>query len=179
MNAQSEARIEHELYRVFKDAIIEGVRFDNYSVIDIEPQFRVGKGEIADLVVTVEGLYGRKEILIVLEVKRRPKTVTPYATGVKQALQYAKSLNAWFFAVCDGWFMLPFRSVVNKLVGAYAVEMSIYYAQNFLAGLIEYHWKEKSDYLNKLPRAPDSFYLNETLLPSLNKIQVNVSEWRS
>ena len=175
---QSEALIEHELYCVFKDAINEGIRVENSSVTGIEPQFRVAKGEIADLVVTVEGLYGRKETLLVLEIKRRPRTVTPYATGVKQALKYAKGLNAWFFAVCDGWFMLLFRSIVNKLIGAYGVEISKHYARNLLAGLIEYHWKEKSDYLNKLPKAPDLFYLTETLLPSLTKIGVNVSEWR-
>lgn len=137
--------------------------------MDIEPQFRVAKGELADLVVTVEGLYGRKEVLLVLEVKRRPKTVTPYITGVRQALKYAEGLNAWFFAVCDGWFMLLFKSVVNKLVGAYGVKMSKHYAHNLLAGLIEYRGREKSDYLNQLPNALDTFYLTQTLFPSFAK----------
>ena len=178
MNTQSEARIEHELYCVFKDAIIEEIRFENYSVIDIEPQFRVANGEIADLVIIMEGPYRRKVALLVLEVKRRPKTVTPYATGVKQALKYAKALNAWFFAVCDGWFMLLFRNVGNKLVGAYGVEMNKDYAQNLLTGLIEYSFKEKSNYLSMLAKAPDFFYLTKTLFPSLTKIGVNISEWR-
>ena len=179
MNVQSEARIERDFYCIFKDAIIEGITLNSYSVIGIEPQLRLAKREIADLVIIAEAPYKRKEVLLVLEVKRRPKTVTSYITGVKQALKYAKALDALFFAVCDDWFMLPFRSIINKLVGGYGVEMNKYYAQNLLYGLIEYISKEKSDYLNNLPKAPDPFYLTEKLFPSpaFTKLGVNTSKW--
>lgn len=139
------------------------------SVVEIEPQSRVAKGEIADLIVTVEGPYKKKDVLLVLEVKKRPKTVTPYITGFRQVLKYAQSLNAWFFAVCDGWFMLVARSVINKLIGTYGVELNKNYARNLLSGLIEYHWKEKSNYLNQLPGPPNPFYLKQVLFLSLAK----------
>ena len=171
MSAVSEAHIEHELYRIFKDAIIDGIKVDNYSVLDIAPQFRAAEGK-ADLVVTLEAPYARKEVLLVIEAKGRPKTVKPYKTGVVQATRYAEELRAWFFAVCDGWFMLLFKTVVNKLVGAYGVEMSKGYARNLLAGLIEYRGKDKSEYLKKLPKAPNSFYLRQKLFPLLTKIGI-------
>jgi len=176
-----EARVKAELYRIFKDAIDEGIVpesvslvADNYSVVDVEPELRVAKGKIADLVVTVKPPYGRKEALLVLEVKKRTFRVSTYLSGVKQATEYAEGLGAWFFAVCDGWFMLLFRSVVNELVGAYGVEMSKDYAQNLLAGLIEYRRRERSECLNRLPRAPDPEFLREKIFPALTRGGITV-----
>ena len=177
-----EARVKAELYRIFKDAINEGivpesvslVGADNYSVVDVEPELRVAKGKIADLVVTVKPPYGREEVLLVLEVKKRTFRVSTYLSGAKQATEYAEGLGAWFFAVCDGWFMLLFRSVVNELVGAYGVEMSKDYAQNLLAGLIEYRQRERSERLNQLPRAPDPSFLREKLFPAFTRGGISV-----
>lgn len=176
-----EARVKAELYRIFKDAINEGIVPESvslvagsYSVVDVEPELRVAKGKIADLVVTVKPPYGREEALLVLEVKKRTFRVSTYLSGAKQASQYAEGLGAWFFAVCDGWFMLLFRSVVNELVGAYGVEMSKDYAQNLLAGLIEYRQRERSERLNQLPRAPDPSFLREKLFPALTRRGISV-----
>jgi len=178
-----EARVKAELYRIFKDAINEGIvpesvslveTENSYSVVDVEPELRVAKGKIADLVVTVKPPYGREEALLVLEVKKRTFRVSTYLSGAKQASQYAEGLGAWFFAVCDGWFMLLFRSVVNELVGAYGVEMSKDYAQNILAVLIEYRRRERSECLSQLPRAPDPGFLREKLFPALTRGGISV-----
>lgn len=171
MREISEVLLQHELYRVFKDAIIDGIEINNYSVVDIEPQLRIAKGAIADLVVTIRGLY-RPEVLLVLEVKRRPDTVRPYITGVKQARRYAEELGAWFYAVCDGWFMLLVKSTTNKLIGAYGVDINKHYARNLLLGLIEYYYSVKSDYLNKLKKNPDPVTLKRKIFPKFIKIGI-------
>lgn len=165
-----EAEIQYELYHILREVVGSGLgrEINGYQVTKVIPEVSADDGR-ADLVVVgkQKDRYGEDKLLVI-EVKRRAtRDVRPYKTGTKKAWAYAKSLNARYFAVCDGWFMLLFRSY-GVFIGAYEVEWSFSYATNLLRALV-------TGCFGDLPKHRDKTLIEQRLIPLLTGIGISLT----
>lgn len=168
-----------ELYRVLKNVIEKGVRFENDTITNPAVEYPVNN-EKADLVVFsnkyVPGtpyLAGSEKAFFVIETKARFKYPSnPLGKATEQVLNYAKKLQCRFFAVYDGWNFLLFENIrphLIKLSNFHRMDEST--GKNLLVGLLEYSKKgrDEAKNLHLLPKVADGWSFWVTILPTIAK----------
>ncbi len=108
-----ESYIESELYRVFKNIVIQNPSIGGVTFYDVKDRMIVGTGE-ADIVIF--GKKGGSEIKLVIETKKKPKTyvskLDPFSVSViGQALGYASFLSSQFIATTNGDIFVIFDAL--------------------------------------------------------------------
>jgi hypothetical protein len=173
---KKEAYISSEFYRLFKNAILLGLTYEETKCMfnEVIPEFPAAKGK-ADLVVFHSDYGGTAEPFLLIEIKVRAyeRPGPSVAAAVRRAKSYAESLNmlpGHFFATYDGWTFLVFRDIPPYLIGAYGEITKEKQIENLLKGLQEYAYKNKLDLLNSLPRPGDPEFLIKRILPSIAKL---------
>jgi type I restriction enzyme M protein len=141
-----ESYIESELYRIFKNIIVQRPTFIDVEFYDIKDRMPVGDGE-ADIVIF--GKRKNQDVKLVIETKKRTRKyvrkLDPYSVSViGQALGYASVLSSQFIATSNGDILIVFDtfkkgSILQSQVGdVYKVVYSEDFALRVLSNLAKY-----------------------------------------
>lgn len=141
-----ESYIESELYRIFKNVIIQKPSFNDVAFYDIKDRMPVGDGE-ADIVIF--GKRKDQDVKLVIETKKKSskyaRKLDPFSVSViGQALGYASMLSSQFIATSNGDIFVIFdsfkkASILESQVGnIYKVAYSEEFALQVLSDLAKY-----------------------------------------
>lgn len=177
MSMRKEPEIRAELYRVLKNSIEKGISLDNFRISKLAVEYPIN-GKKADLVVFFHAPSSSYDsALLTIETKgRRKYPAMSLARASKQVMNYSKKLSCSFFAVYDGWNFLLFHKYhphLLKLSSILHFDESI--ARNLLLGILEHHRNEKSESLKLLPKIPDGWSFQQTILPSIAKMLASIT----
>ncbi len=179
---KKEAYIAYELYRLLKNALLYGVKYEETKCEfkDVIPEFPIGE-ERADLVIAASK-YGnsRVEPFAVIEVKVRAFTSVgrSIANAVRKARSYAQELSGSypFYAIYNGWGLLIFRDLSDYLIAVTGTITKQEQCSTLLRGLERYSYTGKLDLLQELPKYADPDDLIKRVLPSVAKVFVTETE---
>jgi len=172
-----EPAIRAEFYRVLTNSAKIGVSLGDYKISNVAVEYPVD-GKKADLVVFRRFSQQPDYTFLVIETKgRHIYPALSLARGTKQAMNYAKKLNSNFFAIYDGWNFLLFKMsypYLIKLSNFLHIDESI--ARNLLLGLLEfYQTGHNTQTLERLPKIPDGWSFQQTILPSIAKSLASIT----
>jgi len=134
-----EAVIHFELYRLLMNVI--STKYDLFPVkyVWVHPEYSPTTGMSADLVVDAD-MGGKIVHFLVIEVKRKTRFgLTPFSDEARQqAMRYAETLQAPYYAVTDGFSLLLLKNPAKE-IGKYRIRLDETVIEKFLRELSEYH----------------------------------------
>jgi hypothetical protein len=188
---EKESYIRSEVYRVFKNAIKDGVIYtkDTYKEVFVEilPEVSIiiEKGRIrrADLVAYSQQ-FDKVKPRLVIETKQRAleQPGKSFANFSKKTNSYAEKLDVWHYVVYDGYYYFLFSRLEPYLIKGLTVEPEIQlneeFAKTVLLTVAEISYTSEKRYFKELDKYPlaDKGFIKRKILPSLAK-SFDLSKW--
>jgi len=188
---EKESYIRNEVYRIFKNAIKDGVIYskDTYKEVFVEilPEVPIMIGERrtkrADLVVYAQQ-FSEVKPRLVIETKQRAldQPGKSFANFSKKTKSYAEKLDAWHYVVYDGYYWFQFSRLEPYLIKGLTVEpefqLSEEFAKTILLTVAEISYTSERRYFKQLDKysLADKGFVKRKILPSLAK-SFDPSKW--
>jgi len=181
---EKESYIKSEVYRIFKNAIKNGVTYikDTYKegFVEILPEVPITiekkKVERADLAVYSQQ-YREVKPRLVIETKQRAleQPGKSFANFSKKTRSYAEKLGVLHYVVYDGYYWFLFSRLEPYLIKGLTVELENQlneeFAKTVLLTVAEISYTNERRYFKELDKYPltDKDFVRKKILPPLAK----------